>query len=85
MFFCQILKKASLKNEKLNRITIVTRPKVYTKFIKDEETNQWVEIEVAKGFEIVKEVAACAEGVVAWNSLTDSERDRLAADLCRGK
>ena len=40
MFFCQILKKASLKNEKLNRITIVTRPKVYTKFIKDEETNQ---------------------------------------------
>lgn len=82
MFFCNILKKTSEPGEKVFRVVVDKRERTYTRRIRDEDTNEWVTVEVARGWEIVKEVQACAEGVEAWNSLSDSEREKFARALC---
>ena len=81
MFICAITKKASKHGEPLNKIVVATRPRVYTSWIRDEETNQWVEIEIGRGSEIVKEVSASQEGLDSWNSLTPDEQERFAKSL----
>jgi hypothetical protein len=60
--------------EKLNRIVVETRERVYTKWIKNEETNKYEEVEAGRGWEIVREINASAEGLALWESWTPEER-----------
>ena len=67
--------------EKLNKIVVATRPKVYTRWFKNEETNQWYEAEVARGFETVQELNVSEEGMRIWESWSDSQRDAFLKRL----
>ena len=61
------MKRMSKPGEKMNRIPIVTREKVYTQQV--WEDGELVEIEVAKGSEIVREISACEEGVKLYQEM----------------
>ena len=65
MFICAITGKVSKLGEKCNKIVIATREKTYKQFVWEDDVQ--IEIDVARGFEIVKEVNATAEGVEVWN------------------
>lgn len=67
MFYCQITGKLSQPGEKVNRITIETRPREYFEERYDEETDSYQLQLVGRGFEIVKEVFATKEGLALWN------------------
>jgi hypothetical protein len=60
--------------EKLNRIVVETRERVYTRWVKNEETNKYEEVESGRGWEIVREINASAEGLALWESWTPEER-----------
>ena len=72
MYKCQITGKTSKLGEKLNRIVVSTRDKVYTQKVWEE--GELVEIEIGKGWEVVKEVNASNAGVEIWNNWTEDER-----------
>lgn len=61
--------------EKLNKIVVATRERVYTKWVRNEETNKWEEVFVSRGWEIVREINASQEGLDLWNSWTPEERE----------
>ena len=75
MFICQVTGKVSEAGEKMNRIIAKTKPKVYTRREFDPEINEWVDVFVGRGFEIVKEIQATEEGVVEWQQMTDAQRE----------
>lgn len=60
--------------EKMNKIVVATREKVYTRWFKNEETGKWEELEVGRGWEIVREINASEEGLQLWNSWSEDER-----------
>jgi hypothetical protein len=68
-------------SEKLNRIVVKTRERIYTKRVKNEETNKWEEVEVSRGWEIVREINASEEGLALWNSWSDDERAAFVDNL----
>jgi hypothetical protein len=79
MFICQVTGKVSKPGDKLNRIPVIKRDQVYFKKIKNEDTGKWEEVEVGRGWEIVREIVATDEGVAVWNGLSESQRSlRLA-------
>lgn len=53
----------------MNRIVIATRDKVYTK--KTLEDGELVELEIGRGYEIVKEIAATDDGLRIYNQMVD--------------
>lgn len=61
-------------SEKLNKIVVETRERVYTKKVKNEETGRWEDVEIGRGWEIVREINASEEGVKLWDSWTPDER-----------
>lgn len=60
--------------EKLNKIVVEKRERVYTRWVRNEETNKWEEVFVAKGWEIVREINVTAEGLALWNSWSEDEQ-----------
>ena len=68
MYRCQITNKISKVGEPLNKIVALTRERVYTKCVRDEETNKWQEVVSGHGWEIVKELSCSREGVELWDS-----------------
>ncbi len=62
-------------SEKLNRIVVATRERTYYKWVKNEETNKWEEVECGRGWEIVREINASEEGLALWNSWSPEERE----------
>jgi len=64
----------SIPGEKLNKIVVQTRERVYTKRVRNEETGEWEKVEIGRGWEIVREINASDEGVALWNSWTEEER-----------
>jgi hypothetical protein len=74
MFICQITGQQSKLGEKLNKITVAKRPRTYTRWVKDEETLKYVEVECGRGWEIVRELNACAAGVEQWNAMTPEQQ-----------
>lgn len=84
MYKCQVTGKFSRKGdstahppvaaEKLNKIVVATRPQTYYRWVKNEETNKWEQVVIGHGWEIVREINACAEGVALWNSWSEEER-----------
>ena len=81
MFICQVTGKISKPGEKLNRLPVVKRDKVYFKKIKNEETGKWDDVEVGRGWEIVREITVSDEGVVVWNNMSESQRTSLLSRL----
>lgn len=81
MFKCQITGKLSKPNEKVTKLVVETREKTYTKWVRDEDTNQWSEVFVNKGWEIVKELSACSEGAALWNVWTPAQRTAFLARI----
>ena len=67
MFYCQVTKRMSKPGEKLNRIAISNRERVYTQQVWEE--GELVEIEIGKGSEIAREISACDEGVRVYNDM----------------
>ena len=61
-------------SEKLNKIVVETRERVYTRWVKNEDTNKYEEVEAGRGWEIVREINASAEGVALWESWSPEER-----------
>lgn len=84
MFKCQVTGKYSrqgnansnppVQGEKLHKIVVATRERVYTKWVKNEETHKYEEVEIGRGWEIVREINASQEGFDLWNSWNPEER-----------
>jgi len=81
MFICQITGKVSKPGEKLNKITVETRERVYTQKQRDTENGEWVTVEIGRGWEIVKQLKLSDEGVNIWNSSTQLERVNILENL----
>ncbi len=77
MFQCEITGRMSEPGEKCHKIVVETRPRTYTKWVKNEETLRWEEVEAGRGWEIVREISATSSGVDAWNSLDEEARKAL--------
>ena len=74
-------KDPPVKAEKLNKLVVATREKVYTKKVKNEETNKWEDVEIGRGFETVKEINVSEEGLKLWDSWSDEERQMFLQQL----
>lgn len=70
MFKCSITGKTTRPGEKMHRVVIETRPRVYTEWIREE--GEWIELEVGRGFEIVKEIQVSDEGLSIYNEMVDA-------------
>ncbi len=75
MYICQVTGNQSKRGEKLNKIVVQTRDRIYTKRVKNEETGKWEDVEIGRGWEIVREISASQEGVQLWDSWSPEERD----------
>lgn len=69
MFRCEVLGKMSKLGEKCNKIVVETRERIYTKWFFNEDLNDWEEVVVGRGHEIVHEISATKEGLAKWNEL----------------
>ena len=69
MFKCSVTGKMSRPGEKMNRIVVETRDKIYTQEVWEE--GELVEIEVGRGYETVKEIAATDEGLRRYNQMVE--------------
>lgn len=74
MYRCQITGELSKLGDKLNKIVVGTRERVYTRWVRNEETNKWEEVFVSRGWEITRELNATDDGVKLWESYTSDER-----------
>lgn len=81
MYICQVTGKVSAAGEKLNRIVVQTRPRTYTRMERDPETGRLEEVDIGRGFEIVREIRATAEGVAEWESMTETQRALHLANI----
>lgn len=74
MYRCEITGKNSKFGEGLNKTVVATRPKVYMRWVKDEDTNHWTEIEAGRGFETIRELSLSAEGLQLWESWSEVDK-----------
>jgi len=61
-------------SEKVHKIVVKTREKIYYKKVKNEETLRWEDVEAGRGTEIVREISCTQEGANLWASWSDDER-----------
>jgi hypothetical protein len=74
MYKCMVTGKLSREGEKLNKITIETREKIYTHWDREAEEN-WE----SRGIEIVRELNASQAGLDRWNSWNAEEKAAFVA------
>jgi len=74
MYVCQITGKQSKPGDKPSKVTVATRERDYTRWVRNEETNKWEEVFVSRGWEIVKEISVSQEGLDLWNSWSADDR-----------
>jgi hypothetical protein len=79
MFKCQITGKTSKPYEKVNRIVIETRVKVYDNWDHENE-EQWN----SHGTETVREINASEEGLRLWEALSPADKALFAHELKGG-
>ena len=79
MYKCMITNKQSRPGEKLNKIVVLTRNKIYSQKIWEDD--QLVDVEVGRGYETVKEINASEEGLDIWNSWSPEDREEFAKSL----
>jgi hypothetical protein len=71
MYRDQICNRLSKPGEKLIKLVVLTRPKQYYKWVKNEETREYEEVEAGRGHETVRELSVSQEGKdiwLAWNA-----------------
>lgn len=81
MFICEITGRVTKSGEKMSRIPIVKRSKAYFKKLKNEDTGKWGEVEVGRGWEIVKEISVSEEGLATWQAMSDQQKENLIRKL----
>ena len=81
MFICEITGRVTKSGEKMNRVPIVKRDRVYFKKLKNEDTGKWDEVEVGRGWEIVKEISVSEEGLAKWQAMSDQQKENLVRKL----
>jgi hypothetical protein len=81
MYICKVTGNQSKLGEKLNKITVATRDRIYTKRVKNEETGKWEDVEIGRGWEIAREIDASDEGVALWTSWSEEERTMFLKHL----
>lgn len=87
MFRCELTGKLSRRglpyvdedhpgtaSEKPHRIVVETRDRVYMRKIFNEERRQYEDVEVGRGWEIVREINVSQEGFDMWNSWSPEQR-----------
>lgn len=77
MFICEVTGLISQPGAKCHKIVVETRSKVYIERRKQEESREWIDVEVARGSEIVREISATEEGVKKWDALSDEFKKTL--------
>lgn len=81
MYICQVSGKLSQPGEKLNRIVVATREKVYFERRINEELRKYETVEVGRGTEVVKEINASDEGLADWKLMSTEEKQLLLSNL----
>lgn len=81
MYICQVSGKLSELGEKLNKIVVASREKVYFERRLNEDLRKYETVEVGRGTEVVKEINASDEGVIRWNLMSSDERLALLSSL----
>ena len=66
MYKCEVFGTMSKPGQKCNKIVVETRPKVYTQKEFNEASGKWEDVEIGRGWEIVKEINASDEGLKFW-------------------
>lgn len=74
MFICKILGKQTKMGDKMRKLIVIDRQKVYTATVINEETRQPEEVFVAEGREVVKEIGVSEEGELTWNSWSPEDK-----------
>lgn len=77
MFQCEVTGRMSDLGAKCNKIVVATRPRIYTKRIKNEETLRWEDVQIGVGWEIVREINATDMGLRVWESMNEDRRKLL--------
>jgi hypothetical protein len=77
MYTCMITGKTSKRGEKLNHIVVATRQRIYTEKVWEE--GELVELEIGRGYEIVREINASNEGLAMWRAWSDDEKDNFCS------
>ena len=75
MFKCAITRRQSRPGDKLHKVVVEKRDKIYTALVKNEETFQMEVVEVGRGWEIVREINVSESGLAEWNTWS-SEKQR---------
>lgn len=78
---CQVTGKMSEPGEKLNKIVVSKRDRIYTERIFNEESRKMEEIEVGYGWETVQEINASDEGARMWETMNEDERTHFVSLL----
>jgi hypothetical protein len=81
MFYCQVTGRLSKRGEKVNKIVVATRDRIYYKKIRNEETNKWEDVEIGRGTEIVKEINASQEGLDIFDAMSPEDRALFCKEL----
>jgi hypothetical protein len=81
MFICQITGKLSAKGEKLEKVVVATRERTYTKWVRNEETREWEEVVIGKGYEIVRELNASQKGAASFAAMSPEDQALLVKSL----
>lgn len=68
-------------SEKLTKIVVEKRERIYTKRVRNEETGKWEDVEIGRGWEIVRELNASEEGAALWASWSDEDRAAFLSQL----
>ena len=74
MYRCEITGKCSRPGEQLNRVVALKREKVYTKWVSDEDSKRWNEVEAGRGYETVRELRLSNEGLAIWESWSAEDK-----------
>jgi hypothetical protein len=81
MYKCQVTGRMSRPGEKCNKIVTATRERIYYTKFRNEETGRWEDVEVGRGWEIVKEINATDEAFKQWDAkmkAADAALERIA-------
>ena len=81
MYYCAITGKLSKPCEKLHKIVVETRTKSYLKWVYDEESRRYNQVDGGTGYETVKEIDVSEEGLRVWTGANDDERAAIVRHL----
>jgi hypothetical protein len=74
MFRDRLTNRQSKEGEKLIKMVVMTRPKTYKRWVKNEETNHYEEVDAGVGYECVRELSVSKEGLELWESWSPEAR-----------